>query len=73
MAIGQLSQDTDTTGHGETMPPLPVPAGDGPRPQPTDAPGSPGGGWAKVDAEAVSGWSAIDDAGDDGAPVWRQT
>ena len=43
------------------------------RPQPTDAPGSDAAGWVKLDAPAGDGWSRIDDAGDDGAPRWRQT
>ena len=71
--MGQLSGDTDTSGQGETMPPLPSPAGDGARPQPTDAPGSPGGGWPKINAAPGSGWSRIDDVEGSGAAGWEQT
>ena len=62
-----VSQDT-------TGVPFPVlPPGDSVRPQPTDAPGSDAAGWRKVGAVTDGGWSVIDDVGDDGAPVWRQT
>lgn len=51
----------------------PFEAGDGvPRPQPTDPDGSVSAGWRKIAAAGDGGWSPIDDAGDDGSPMWRQ-
>lgn len=64
-----LSGDTVTDGQGATRPA----GGGGDRPQPSDGPGSPGGGWAKVGAVADGGWSAIDDVEGSGAAGWRQT
>ena len=55
----------------------PVNTGGGPdvaRPRPTDPPGAGGADvWVKLDASTEGGWNRIDDVGDDGTPVWRQT
>jgi hypothetical protein len=66
-----LSDDTEME---QGRPPL-GPAPDSlDRPQPDDAPGAGGaGGWPKLSAPSSGGWNRIDDVGDDGTPVWRQT
>jgi hypothetical protein len=72
--MANLTRDTLTDGQDGTMADAPgTPMGDGDRPQPTDAPGSGGGGgWAKIGAPSSDGWNRIDDVGDDGTPAWRQ-
>ena len=71
-----LSGDTEML--DQARPPLAPVGDDVARPQPTDAPGSrDAAGWVKADAytdgEGAGGWGRIDDAGDDGMPLWGQT
>lgn len=42
------------------------------RPQPTDPDGSDAAGWVKLNPGSGNGWSDIDEAGTDGAPIWEQ-